>query len=366
MKVCYLTSYYPPFMDNFFRNHDCAHLTFSETLSLLLAEFFADTGSLYHYTNTSGNNAFIIISNCEPLQKKWARENGLNFSEKTWSYEIAYAQLKSYSPDVFYLEYVPEFFGDFTAQVSSFCKKIVSWISSPFNPATKLNNIDIIFSSTPDFVDSFRSNGIKAEYMHPAFDRRILDNVRPSSGKTIPFSFVGGWSDVHINRKKALKQLVGSTPIQLWGYNYKTSYSKKQLAYYKNLLVGDEKQILRAYKGEAWGLNMYEIIQNSLITFNIHESLLKGYVGNMRMFEASGMGTMILNDNGKNLASLFKPGVEIETYQTIEEAIEKVKYYIANPQKAITIGKNAQQKTLSDYNFENYVNVLFSHLNKLL
>lgn len=364
MKVCFLTSYYPPFLENFFKQYDCTHLTYAQTLTKLLEQFFADTGSLCHYTKEAGNQTFLIIANCEVLQKKWADENKVIYTQD-WHFEIPYAQLKNFAPDVFYLEYVTEFFGDFAKSVSPFCKKIVSWISSPLDPNSKLNNIDLVFSSTPDFVETFRKQGLKAEYMHPAFDIRILDKIKNPQQKTIPFSFVGGWSDVHINRKIALKKLAKTTPIQLWGYNYVKKYSKREWSYFKNVLMPENPEIIKVYKGEAWGLEMYDIIQRSLITFNIHESLLKGYVGNMRMFEATGVGTLVLNDEGTNLSSLFVPGVEIETYKTIDEAIEKVNFYTSNPQKAIQIGKKAQERTLNEYNYSNYVQILFSHLNRL-
>jgi spore maturation protein CgeB len=364
MKLLFLTSYYPPFLGNFFKQYDCSSLTYDQTLAKLLEEFFADTGSLCHHASNAGNDTLLIISNCEILQKKWADENNVTYTQN-WLFEIPYAQIKTFKPDVFYLEYVPEFFGDFAKSVSPFCKKIVSWISSPLDPNAKLNNIDLVFSSTPDFVETFRKQGISAEYMHPAFDVRILKKINNPQPKTIPFSFVGGWSDVHINRKIALKKLVKATPIKMWGYNYIKKYSKRELNYYKELIKKENSDILNVYQGEAWGLKMYDIIQRSLITFNIHEGLLKGYVGNMRMFEATGVGTMILNDEGTNLSSLFDPGKEIETYKTIDEAIEKVRYYIANPEKALEIGRNAQLRTVKEYNYENYVKILFSHLNRL-
>ena len=116
--------------------------------------------------------------------------------------------------------------------------------------------------------------------------------------------------------------------------------------------------------GEAWGLAMYDIIQRSVVTFNIHESLLKGYVGNMRMFEASGVGTMILNDEGINLSELFVPGKEIETYKNMKEVVEKANYYVNNPEKAIEIGKNAQARTVKDYNYDEYVKKLVVSIKK--
>jgi len=122
---------------------------------------------------------------------------------------------------------------------------------------------------------------------------------------------------------------------------------------------------VKRYNGEVWGLKMFDILQRSLITFNIHESLLKGNVGNMRMFEATGVGTLILNDFGHNLNSLFEIGKEIESYRSIPEAIEKCNYYIANPKKALKMGEMAQIRALKDYNYDSYVVNLLSYINKI-
>lgn len=332
-------------------------------MGALLNEHFADTGALHYHLLKAGHQSEIIIANCEPLQKKWAEENDIHYSEDNWMKEIAFAQIRKFQPDVFYLEYVFEFFGDFLTEVKPYCRFIASWISSPLNENISYNGLDLIFSSTPDFVESFKRKGFQTEYMHPAFDVRILDKIGKHE-KDIPLSFVGGWSEVHVKRKIALKELVQKTPIQLWGYNYRKSYSKRSFDFYRNIVSPINKEILNVYNGEAWGLKMYDIIQRSLITYNIHESLLKGYVGNMRMFEASGVGTMILNDEGKNLEELFVPGKEIETYASVPEAIEKINYYLANPQKAVEIGKNAQVRTVKDYNYDKYIEKLMGELKK--
>ena len=111
---------------------------------------------------------------------------------------------------------------------------------------------------------------------------------------------------------------------------------------------------------------MFEIFARSIVTFNIHESLLKGYVGNMRMFEATGIGTCLLNDNGTNLPLLFTEGKEIVIYNSIEDAIEKANYYIAHPEVAAEIGKNAQQRTIKDYNYDIYIQQLLAYLKKYI
>ncbi|HEY0030049.1 MAG TPA: glycosyltransferase [Bacteroidia bacterium] len=366
MKIQFITTYYVPFLESFYsKNADFRSLSYQSMMDRILAEHFADTGALFHYCSKHKFDARLIIANCEPLQKQWAKENDIRYASANWEKEIAMAQIKHFKPDVFYIESIFSYYGQFIKEARAHCKHVVSWISTPFNESLKLNDIDLILSSTPDFVSKFRNMGIASQYMLPAFDTRIVDLIDCSAKKDIPFSFVGGWSHVHVNRKNALNSLVESTDIQLWGYGYRKEHSKRSLSYYKNLLIPEKSKVLDAYNGEVWGLDMYKILQRSLITYNIHESLLQGRIGNMRMFEASGVGTMILNDNGSNLSEIFIPGEEIEVYNSLEEAVEKTNYYLAHPSKAIEIGKNAQRRTIKDYNYDEFVIQLKDHLNKL-
>ena len=110
---------------------------------------------------------------------------------------------------------------------------------------------------------------------------------------------------------------------------------------------------------------MYEILQKSLITLNVHEALLNGNVGNMRMFEASGVGTMLLNDYGNNLSQLFEIDKEIVAFKSFPEALEKYQYYVEHPTEAIQIGLNSQKRTLRDYTFNNHVLNITDKLKKI-
>lgn len=367
MKVHFFTTYYPPFLEQFYTSHpNYKNLSYAALQETLLEQHFADTGAAYHFCKAAGNEAFITIANCEALQKKWAEENHIPYNENNWAYEIALEQIKKQKPEMFFIESIFEYYGAFLAAAKPHCKKIAAWISTPYDSNLNLSNIDLILSSTPAFVEGFKKQGIAAEYLLPAFDARVLKHLNAHAKKDIPFSFIGGWSHVHVIRKKIMQQMAASTPIQIWGYGYKQNYSKHSLAYYKNLLFPENSVVLKAYKGEAWGLEMYKILNRSLVTFNIHEALLQGRVGNMRMFEASGAGALLLNDNGSNLAELFVPDKEIVVYNSVEEAIEKLNYLLAHPEKAIEMGKNAQERTLKNYNYEIYIARLMEFFAKIL
>jgi len=266
---------------------------------------------------------------------------------------------------VFYIESIFSFYGAFIKEAKKYSKKIAAWISTPYTDDLPLNDIDVIFSSTPDFVNNFNKLGISSYYILPGFDERVIDKIKNPQPKTINFSFVGGWSDVHINRKLLLNQFVSKTPLEIWGYGYKKNYSIKSLDFYKRYFFPENKEILKHYHNEVWGLEMYEILQKSLITLNVHEALLNGNVGNMRMFEATGVGTMLLNDYGNNLSQLFEIDKEIVAFKSFPEALEKYNYYINNPKDAIQIGLNAQKRTLRDYTFNNHVLNISDKLKKI-
>lgn len=366
MKIQILTQYYTPYLNSFYVAHPkFKELSYKEMLNLLLNQFFADTGAAHYYFNLNGYESSIIIANCELLQKKWAQENNFIYDHLNWEKEIALAQIQYFKPDVFYIESIFSFYGAFIKEAKKYSKKIAAWISTPYTDDLPLNDIDVIFSSTPDFVKCFNKLGISSYYILPGFDERVIDKIKNPQPKTINFSFVGGWSDVHINRKLLLNQFVSKTPLEIWGYGYKKNYSIKSLSFYKNYFFPDNKEILKHYHKELWGLEMYEILQKSLITLNVHEALLNGNVGNMRMFEATGVGTMLLNDYGNNLSQLFEIDKEIVAFKSFPEALEKYQYYVEHPTEAIQIGLNAQKRTLRDYTFNNHVLNISDKLKKI-
>jgi spore maturation protein CgeB len=369
MKIVLLTTYYGPFLENFYTRFHTDHFeNYDSHLLALMSEFFGDSGCTWHHLNAAGHDCSIIIANNFNLQKQWAIENDVPFTSENWQMEIPLAQIKKWSPDIFYNEGVFEYFGEFNQEILRYTKKAAAWMSTPFSPNLDMSGMSLVLSSTPAFVEQFKKQGIHAAYLLPAFDVRVLEKFPQEVEKDIPFSFVGGWSHVHVNRKEAIKRLVQDTPVKIWGYGYlnQPRYSRRSLKYYRQLFFPENRKVLERYQGEAWGLDMYGIYRRSLMTFNIHESLLQGLVGNMRMFEATGMGTMMLNEDAPNLPQLFVPGKEVETYRSLDEAVEKVKYFLVHPEKALEIGRNAQLRTSKDYNYTLFAAKLIDHFKQIL
>lgn len=97
------------------------------------------------------------------------------------------------------------------------------------------------------------------------------------------------------------------------------------------------------------GMDMYNLLHQSKVTFNKHADLGWGGVGNMRMFEATGVGTCLVTDMGKNMRDLFEPDKEVVTYTSIDEAVEKVNYLMEHEGAATGIASAGQRRTLKDH-----------------
>ncbi len=72
---------------------------------------------------------------------------------------------------------------------------------------------------------------------------------------------------------------------------------------------------------------------------------------NMRLFEATGVGSCLVTDWKANLNRLFEPDREIVTYESADECAEKVKWLLAHPEERRTIALAGQRRTLKDHSY---------------
>jgi spore maturation protein CgeB len=218
---------------------------------------------------------------------------------------------------------------------------IVGQIACAISPAIRFEVYDLIFSSFPHFVDLFRQHGLTAYYQPLAFEPRILE-VMPNPSyerRDIACSFVGGISSFHQAGGALLETLAQQTPIQIWGYGIHN--------------VPPTSAVAQRHQGEAWGREMFALLNRSKITVNRHSEAASTNANNMRLFEATGCGALLITDYKDNLNELFEIGKEVVAYRSPEECVALVKHFLHYPQDAQRIAKAGQQRTLRDHVYEN-------------
>jgi spore maturation protein CgeB len=108
---------------------------------------------------------------------------------------------------------------------------------------------------------------------------------------------------------------------------------------------------LRAlHHGERWGVDMYRVLLRSQITLNRHIDVAEGYANNMRLFEATGCGALLVTDRGRNLRDYFSDE-EVLSYASPTEARSLINWAYREPEQAKEMARRAQQRTLTEHSY---------------
>jgi spore maturation protein CgeB len=258
---------------------------------------------------------------------------------------ILVEQVRTLKPDVVLNQAVSEVESRVLHQMRPYTRLIVGQIASPYPEEETYTAYDMMVSSLPNFVRYYRSRGLPAERVLLGFEPTVLERVG-TTDRDVAVSFVGSLTPDHSARFNLLERLASNTDIAIWG----------RLA-----SVPEESPIMRKYRGEAWGRDMFHVLARSKITVNQHIDIAENYANNMRLFEATGMGALLITDWKDNIAELYEPGKEVVCYRSTEECIALIRYYREHDAERAAIAAAGQRRTLKDHTYASCV----AHLARL-
>lgn len=373
MKIVVVDTYYAAFLAAFYQqNPQWKSAAYPAQREALLAQCFGTSDFYSRHLNALGCEAQDLIVNCAPMQTAWARENGVPYSALALKVphrlfrlpllgkfladlpglmDVAVAQIKAAKPDVLYCQDLSFFPGEVLRELKQHVRLIVGQIACPLPPESFLKGYDLILTSFPHFVDRLRALGVGSEYFRIGFDERVLA-LLGQVDKDIDFSFVGGISRHHGGAIPLLESLTERTSMRVFGYGAAS--------------LPASSPIRQRHGGEVWGLDMYRALARSRITLNRHINVAENNANNMRLYEATGVGAMLLTDRKDNLQDLFEIGREVVAYSSKEEAAELVRYYLEHPQEAEQIAKAGQARTLREHTYAHRMQELVPILNRYL
>lgn len=373
MRIVLLDTYYPRFLAaHYAARPGLAGAAFEEQRQNLLDQVFGTSDFYSRHLQAQGHDAQDLIVNCIPLQKTWAQENCVSYSALALKLpqrllrlpvvgpwlsalpglvEIAVAQIKAARPDVLYCQDLWFLPPQKLAELRPHVKLIAGQIASPLPPEAYLRGYDLILTSFPHFVPQLRAMGLAAEYFRIGFDTRVLELLGEVE-RDVDASFVGGISRHHGKALPMLEYLARSTPIEFFGYGAGS--------------LSRSSPIVARHHGEVWGVEMYRALARSRVTLNRHINVAENNANNMRLYEATGVGALLITDLKDNLGELFEVGKEVVAYSSPEEAAELIRYYIAHPEEARTIARAGQARTLRDHTYQRRMEELVPVLERYL
>jgi len=373
VKILVIDTYYDSFLKDIYKKENqLKKYSYKDQFDTLINYRFGTSDSYSYNLKKIGIHSDELIVNWMPLQKKWAKENNLNIIDISSKiphkffklpliknkinsmrgiFKIALEQIRNYSPDILYCQDISFFPKEILNKIKqdNYAKLLVGQIACPLPPQSFIEPYDLIITSFPHFVDKLRNQGINSEYLKIGFDERILDCLKIKK-RDIEFSFVGGISKHHSLAFKNIEYLTSKGDMEIFGYGANK--------------LPINSFVRKNHKGIKWGLDMYKILGRSKISFNRHINTAENNANNMRLYEATGMGSLLLTDMKDNLHKIFEIDKEIVTYNSKEEALEKVKYLKNNPTKLSEIASAGQKRTLNEHTYENRMIELMEIINK--
>jgi hypothetical protein len=361
VRIAIVDTLYPAFVgEHYARRPGLVRQPYAEQHTSLQERSFGTSDAYSVGLNALGHEAVDLLANVPILQRTWAREHGLRVASSLWQAvperirgrigggelgRIARAQIDDVDAQVVYCQNLSFFSPADLRALRGQGRLVVGQIASEPPGDAWLREYDLLLTSFPHYVERFRGIGVDSEYLRLAFDDRVLDRLRgmgldpdPASQTRNGAVFMGGVDPrVHGEGVARLGRVLAEVPIDVYGYG------------------GDQlpeiSALRRAWRGEAWGLDMYAVLARAGIALNRHIAAAEGFANNMRLFEATGVGAMVLTEAAPNLSDMFEPGSEVLVYRSDDELIEVLRAALADPDRRRTVAAAGQRRTLTEHTY---------------
>jgi hypothetical protein len=225
---------------------------------------------------------------------------------------------------------------------------LVGQLASAPPQAERVRVYDLLLTSYPHFVGRL---AVPTEFLGIGFDDRVLARIEDPPRHDVVFvGQLGGTS--HRRANAVIESAARDVAIDVWGPGVEEWPPRSPFR-------------LR-HHGTAWGMEMYAILGGARIAVNRHIDAAAGHANNMRLFEATGVGTLLLTDRLDGLSKLFVPDREVVTYADAGELVEKARWYLAHEDARAAIAAAGQARTLRDHGYESRVRDLVGILERHL
>jgi hypothetical protein len=354
MRILIVDTCYPAFLDaHYSRSPGLTTASYDEQWRALMDTFFGTADAYSHFLGGLGHSAHEVVVNCRPLQEAWNREHPASrWRLAQRGRELVVRQAEWFEPDVVYVQNLSVLRPETLRALRARARLLVGQIASEPPGQEQLEPFDLILTSFPHFVPMFRERGIDSEYFRIGFDPRVLDHLDSDvvAGDVV---FAGTLRrSQHQGGNELLAAAAERVSIDFWGIGADD--------------WPEGSALRRRYRGEAWGIDMFRVLHHSKIALNRHIDVATDHANNMRLYEATGVGTLLLTDAKSDLATLFEPGIEVVAYAGEDELVDAVRHYLAHDDERTAIAQAGQARTLGEHSYADRMKELVAILARRL
>lgn len=310
-----------------------------------------------------------VVINNPLLQKKWAIQNGIEYNSD-WMISILIEQVRKIQPDIFFtheLRHIDSSVIDKIKEAAPSIKYVIGYDGIAQCDTEYFKRYDLVLSCGQFVTDYYKKHGVNSLFLPHAFEDSLLQKLNFNKKYNSVFTgsmvlFKGG----HFSRMRLIAEVIKKCDTEIWVSELYQNYRSIGRAII-NLSPLDYWKLMRIAlrnNGPAFGLEMYQILANSKITLNTHIDKFSQTAANIRLFEATGVGSMLLTDYKPNIEEYFEIDKEIVVYNSTEECIDKIKYYSKHDSSREKIAIAGQHRTLQNFTYKQSIGKLTNHLIK--
>lgn len=336
-RILFVDTYYPAVLES--SHLRMAGMPYQTALANLIGLGFGTSDFASGAMRKAGWEAKDIVANAGPLQASWRRERHKTELDSSEPARTALEQIREFDPDAVAVQSASFFRAEHLEELRNDGRVLILFASYALDPYVPLELYDVMFTSFPHY-EALYGKRVRVEYLPLAFAPEAISDLEGEPERDLPVTFVGGLGYRHI--WKAAEDLFETFAREIkdfgwWGYGAGNLPAASALR--------------KAWKGEAWGKDMYRLYRRSKIVVNRHGEIAHGFANNMRLFEATGCGAMVLTEEAPNLCHLYLPGQELVAYMHAEDLVQKVRYYLEHDQERDRIARAGREATYARHTY---------------
>jgi hypothetical protein len=293
-----------------------------------------------------------VVRPLKPVLRPLARRVGLSPRLDAQAEKLLLAQIEEFRPDLVLNQDIFHVDTSLARRIKSIGNPIlIGQVGIEPSRGGDWAVYDLMISQLPSTVRAFRARGIRSELNHLAFEPAILEALPETPAVDIDVSFVGTVSADHQQRIALLEAVAERYDLKLWGNRPQALPSSSPLH--------------RCFQEEVWGADMYQVLRRSRITLNSHIDLAAREAGNMRLFEATGVGAFLLTDFKENLDTLFAPDREVATWRSIDDCLIAIGRYIGDDNGRAAVARAGHARTMAQHTYRHRTSEILGFVEQL-
>ena len=371
LHIMQVAPFYSAYLDYFYRSRPGLSLHSSAVQTeALLQDAFSAIHNVIPYIQR--HDTTFVVSNAKPLQRAWAKSHNAHYEAASWEKEILRLRIETERPDVLYLTTTIRFDSSFLRTLSPRPRLILGWHGCDVPSSADWSEYDAILSGLPRLLHVAERLGARHGIMfHPGMPPWLAQAV-VDTPKTVDVCFVGSISPTQHQKRLHVLDALAKAAAR---HNF-------SLALHLNCHPSQISPAMRPFlRPPAFGLAMMQALAASRIAVDdraqhgliMPDGSKKVDLGgddtiNMRLFEATGSGALLLTEALPGLRRYFEPGKEVDTWQDTEELTQKILYWLAHEKKRASMAAAGRARCLAEHSInkaaEKFVQIIHDLLIK--